>query len=178
MSYFSQFEKGFYDMKGDGNEKLVTDLMTRVKVRTGVVNELSLYDLYDVPAGDTPEDVAFYHFGDAQLHFVILLTNNITDVYHEWPMDDITFEKYVNDKYANPDAIHHYEKTVSSGQTTQRGTNDYTHVFEVNSTEPGAVSVSNYQYELRLQDKRRQIKLLSNDFLNAFLEEFSTLVSA
>ena len=37
MSYFSQFEKGFYDIKGDGNEKLVTDLMTRVKVRTGVV---------------------------------------------------------------------------------------------------------------------------------------------
>ena len=90
--------------------------MTRVKVRTGVVNELSLYDLYDVPAGDTPEDVAFYHFGDAQLHFVILLTNNITDVYHEWPMDDITFEKYVNDKYANPNGIHHYEKTVSSGK--------------------------------------------------------------
>ena len=178
MSYFSRFEKGFYDMKGDGNERLVTDLMTRVKVRTGVINELSLYDLYDVPAGDTPEDVAFYHFGDAQLHFVILLTNNITDVYHEWPMDDITFEKYVNDKYANPDAIHHYEKTVSSGKTTQRGTNDYTHVFEVNSTESGAVSVTNYQYELRLQDKRRQIRLLSNDFLNAFLEEFSTLVSA
>ena len=49
MSYFSQFEKGFYDIKGDGNERLVTDLMTRVKVRTGVVNELSLYDLYDVP---------------------------------------------------------------------------------------------------------------------------------
>ena len=178
MSYFSQFEKGFYDMKGDGNEKLVTDLMTRVKVRTGVVNELSLYDLYDVPSGDTPEDVAFYHFGDAQLHFVILLTNNITDVYHEWPMDDITFEKYVNDKYANPDAIHHYEKTVTSGKTTQRGSNDYSHVLEVNSTEPGAVSVSNYEYEIREQDKRRQIKLLSNDFLNAFLEEFSTLVSA
>ena len=93
-------------------------------------------------------------------------------------MDDITFEKYVNDKYANPDAIHHYEKTVSSGKTTQRGSNDYSHVMEVNSTEPGAVSISNYQYELREQDKRRQIKLLSNDFLNAFLEEFSTLVSA
>ena len=68
MSYFSRFEKGFYDIKGDGNLRLVTDLMTRVKVRTGVINELSLYDLYDVPAGDTPEDVAFYHFGDAQLH--------------------------------------------------------------------------------------------------------------
>jgi len=178
MSYFNQFEKGFYDIKGDGNEKLVTDLLTRVKVRAGVINELSLYDLYDVPSGDTPEDVAFYHFGDAQLHFVVLLTNNITDVYHEWPMDDITFEKYVNDKYTNPDAVHHYEKTVSSGKTTQRGTNDYSHLIEVNSTEAGAVSVSNYQYELREQDKRRQIKLLSNDFLPAFLEEFSTLVSA
>ena len=92
-------------------------------------------------------------------------------------MDDITFENYVKDKYADPDAIHHYEKAVTSGKTTQRGTNDYSHVIEVNSTEVGAVSVTNYEYELREQDKRRQIKLLSNDFLNAFLEEFSTLVS-
>ena len=84
--YFRKFEKGFYDLKGNGNEKLVTDLMTRVKVRDKVINEISLYDKYDVPSGERPEDTAFKHFGSSQYHWVILLTNNITDVYYDWPM--------------------------------------------------------------------------------------------
>ena len=53
--YFSFFPRGTYDLKGDGVEKLVTNLMVRVKVRSKVINESSLYDLYDVPEGDTPE---------------------------------------------------------------------------------------------------------------------------
>ena len=173
MSYFSRFEKGFYDIKGDGNLRLVTDLMTRVKVRTGVIDELSLYDLYDVPAGDTPEDVAFYHFGDAQLHFVILLTNNITDVYHEWPMDDITFENYVKDKYADPDAIHHYELAQTSGATSSP---DNSHMLEVNSDTDNATPITNRQFEERKQDDLRQIRLLDERYLNAFTEEFFALI--
>ena len=50
--YFTNFEKGYYDLKGDGNQKLVTDLMTRVKVREKVIAEMSLYDSYDVPSGE------------------------------------------------------------------------------------------------------------------------------
>jgi len=50
--YFRKIEKGFYDLKGDGNPKIVTDLMTRVKVREKVINEMSLYDKYDVPSGE------------------------------------------------------------------------------------------------------------------------------
>ena len=60
--YFSQFEQGYYDLKGDGKEKLVTDLMTRVKVREKIIDEASLYDKYDVPSGERPEDTAFKHF--------------------------------------------------------------------------------------------------------------------
>ena len=93
--YFSQLEKGYYDLKGDGNEKLVTDLMTRVKVREKVIDEASLYDRY---------------------------------------------------------------------------------LIEVNSDAAGAQSVSNREYEQRLQDSRRQIQLLSPSYLNTFLEEFNELV--
>ena len=46
--YFRQFEKGYYDLKNDGNEKLVTDLMTRVKVREKILDEASLYDKYEL----------------------------------------------------------------------------------------------------------------------------------
>ena len=174
--YFSSFEKGFYDLKGDGNEKLVTDLMTRVKVREKVVDEISLYDKYDVPSGERPEDTAFKHFGSSKYHWVILLTNNITDAYYDWPMSEQDFETFIRDKYSNPDAIHHYEVTTSSGKTTGDGPDDYSHKIEVNSDASGAQSVSNREFEQRLQDKRRTIKLLNEQYLPTFIEEFNTLV--
>jgi len=175
--YFRNFPKGLYDIKGNGVNKLVTDLMTRVKLREKVKNEISLYDSYDVPNGETPEITAFKHFGDAEFHWVILLTNGITDAYYDWPLDELSFQKYLTDKYDNPDATHHYEITQSSGAQSGNGPDDYSHKIEVNSTEPGAQSVTNREYEERLQDKKRKIKLLDPAYLTAFVEEFETLVN-
>mgnify|MGYP003676532269 FL=1 len=164
-------------MKGDGNQKIVTDLMRRVKVRSKIIDEVSLYDTYDVPNGEKPEDTAYKHFGDPELHWVILMTNNITDRYYGWPLTNQDFEKYITTKYDNPDAIHHYEITQSSGPLTSNGPNDYSHKIEVNSTEVGAASVSNREYEQRLQDEKRSIKLLQPGFLGVFIEEFDKLIS-
>ena len=174
--YFRSFEKGYYDLKGNGNEKLVTDLMTRVKVREKIVDEASLYDKYEVPSGERPEDTAFKHFGSAQYHWVILLTNNITDVYYDWPMSNHSFETFIRDKYSNPDGIHHYEVTTSSGKTTGDSPDDYSHKIEVNSDASGAQSVSNREFEQRLQDKKRKINLLNEQYLTSFIEEFNNLV--
>ena len=175
--YFNKFPKGNYDLKGDGKFKLVTDIMRRVKVRSKIVDEASLYDKYDVPSGEKPEDTAFKHFGDAELHWVILLTNNITDRYYDWPLSFQDFETFVRDKYANPDGIHHYEVTRSSGKTTGNGPDDYSHKIEVNSDASGAQSVSNREFEQRLQDQKRQIKLLNPSFLGLFIQEFEKLIS-
>ena len=175
--YFNKFPKGNYDLKGDGKFKLVTDIMRRVKVRSKIVDEASLYDKYDVPSGEKPEDTAFKHFGDAELHWVILLTNNVTDRYYDWPLSFQDFEAFVKDKYANPDGIHHYEVTRSSGKTTGNGPDDYSHKIEVNSDASGAQSVSNREYEQRLQDEKRQIKLLNPSFLGTFITEFEKLIS-
>ena len=177
MAYFSKFPRGVYDIAGNKQFKLVTDIMRRVKVRAKILNEASLYDDYDVPSGERPEVTAFKHFGDTELHWVILLTNDITDAYYGWPLSDQDFEKYVTDKYANPQGIHHYEITQSSGNTTGSSPDDYSHKIEVNETESGAESVSNYEYERREQDKLRSIKLLDPAFLGLFIEEFERLVS-
>ena len=177
MAYFSKFPKGVYDIAGNKQFKLVTDIMRRVKVRAKILNEASLYDDYDVPSGERPEVTAFKHFGDTELHWVILLTNDITDAYYGWPLSDQDFEKYVTDKYANPQGIHHYEITQSSGSQTGSSPDDYSHKIEVNETESGAESVSNYEYERREQDKLRSIKLLDPAFLGLFIEEFERLVS-
>ena len=174
--YFRKIEKGFYDLKGDGNPKIVTDLMTRVKVREKVINEMSLYDKYDVPSGERPEDTAFKHFGSAEYHWVVLMTNNITDAFYEWPMSEQDFEAFLKDKYAEPDGTHHYELTQSSGKTKANGPDDYSYLIEVNSTATGAQNVSNRQFEQRIQDERRQINLLNPSYLNTFIEEFDKLV--
>jgi hypothetical protein len=175
--YFSYFPKGTYDIRNDGNEKVVTDLMVRVKVRSKVLNESMLYDLYDIPEGETPELTALKHFGNSNYHWVILLTNDITDRYYGWPLTTYEFENYLNEKYTNPDGIHHYEITQLSGKTKGDGPSDYSHKIIVNSTEPGAIAISNRQYEERLQDQKRQIKLLNAAYLPILLDEFANLVN-
>jgi hypothetical protein len=175
--YFSFFPQGTYDLKGDGNETLVTDLMVRVKVRSKVMNESMLYDLYDVPEGETPEMTALKHFGNSQYHWIILLTNDITDRYYGWPLTTFEFENYMNEKYTNPDGVHHYEITQSSGKIKGDGPSDYSHKIIVNSTTPGATVVTNREYEQRIQDQKRQIKLLDTAYLPLFIEEFENLTS-
>lgn len=175
--YFSYFPKGSYDLKNNNNLKLVTDLFRRVKIRSKVIDEMVLYDFYDVPEGETPEITAHKHFGASHYHWVILLTNNITDRYYGWPLTTYEFENYLNDKYTNPDGVHHYEITQTSGRTTSLGPSDYKHKIIVNSTVSGATAVTNREYEQRLQDEKRQIKLLNVSYLPILLEEFENLMS-
>ena len=176
MSYFSKFPMMIYDMKNNGNFKLLPDILRRVKQRSAIKSGQLIFDTYDVRNGERPEDIAYKWFGDAELHWVILMTNNVTDRYYDWPMSDAQFEVYLDDKYTNPDAVHHYEITKDSGDTTSQGPNDYSHKVEVNSDTDNAVSISNRQYEEREQDKKRAIRLLNQKFLPDFIAEFDKLI--
>ena len=165
-----------YDMKNDGNYKLLPDILRRVKQRNAIKDGQFIFDTYDVKNGEKPEDIAYKWFGDAQLHWVILMTNDVTDRYYQWPMNDAQFEEFIADKYSNPDAVHHYEVTKDSGRTTGQGPNDYSYLVEVNSDTDNAISISNREYEERIQDKNRSIRLLNQRFLSDFLEEFDKLI--
>jgi hypothetical protein len=175
--YFAKFPKIMYDILGDGNSTVVTDLLRRVKIKSSIKDSLTMFDTYDVQGGESPETIAYKLYGDSKYHYVILLLNNITDRYYGWPLGDSAFETYVTNKYAEPGAIHHYEVTQSSGRTTSNGPDDYSHRIEVNSDASGAQSVSNYEYERRIQDQLRQIKILNPDYLSAFEQEFNKLIS-
>ena len=50
-------------------------------------------------------------------------------------------------------------------------------LIECQSTDVGAQAVSNREYEDRLQDEKRQIKLLDPIYLQIFIEEFEKLMS-
>jgi len=177
--YFSYFPQGLYTLKNNGisTQKLVTNLLRRIKIRSKVLNEASLYDLYDVPENETPEITSLKHFGSSKYHWVILMTNNITDRYYGWPLSNYEFQQYVNEKYNDPYGIHHYEVQQSSGPTTGFGPSDYSNLIQVNSDYPGATPVTNYDYEQRIQDNLRQIKLLNPVYLPILLQEFEKLIA-
>ena len=176
--YFDQFPRINYNLSGvNGNTTVVTDIFRRVKARSKLQNNVTLFDKYDVLEGEKPEDVAYKAYGDADYFWVITLVNNIVNRYYDWPLDEYNFQQYVADKYSNPDGIHHYEITQSSGKQTGDGPADYSHKLEVNSDTVGAQSVSNIEYERRLQDQKRQIKLLRPEFLDEFIEEFKQLIN-
>ena len=177
MSYFNKFPLMTYDIKGDKVRKLLPDILRRVKLRASIKSGGMLFDKYDVKNGEKPEDVAFKWFGDPELHWVILMTNNVTDRYYDWPMNQVQFQEFLEDKYDNPDGIHHYEVTKDSGRTTSNGPDDYSHKVEVNSDADGASSISNREYEEREQDKKRQIQLLNKSLLGDFVAEFDRLIA-
>ena len=179
MSYFSKFPLLAYDIKNNNNYKLLPDILRRVKLRALVKSGGMLFDKYDVKENEKPEDVAFKWFGDPELHWVILMTNNITDRYYGWPMNSVQFAEYLTDKYGagNEDGIHHYEVTQDSGRTSGKGPSDYSHKVEVNSDTDNASSISNREYEERIQDTKRQIQLLNKSFLGDFIAEFDRLIA-
>ena len=177
MLYFSQFPKTQYNITGNnGDTKEITDIWRRVKVRSKIANNVAMLDTYDVEEGESPETVAYKVYGDTDYFWVVCLMNNIVNRYYDWPLDEYNFQQFVADKYANPAGIHHYEVLQSSGRQVGEGPSDYSHYIECNATEPGAQSVSNIEYERRLQDEKRQIKILRPQFLQSFEEEFSELI--
>ena len=176
--YFSKFPLMVYDVKGDKNYRLLPDILRRVKLRAGLASSRLVFDKYNVKEGEKPEDIAFKYYGDARLHWVILMTNDITDRYYQWPMTQPQFEEFLADKYGSgsEDSVHHYEITQASGRSTGQGPDDYSHKVEVNSDEDDAETITNRQYEQRLQDKYGQIRLLDKQYLNQFLREFDRLI--
>ena len=173
--YFSKFPLMVYDMKGNKNFKLLPDILRRVKLRAGLAADRFVFDKYNVKDNENPEDVAFKYYGDAQYHWVVLMINNVTDRCYGWPMDQAQFAEYLTDKYGagSEDSVHHYELAQTSGATTSI---DNSHMLEVNSDTDNATTITNREYEERVQDDLRQIRLLDEKYLTSFTEEFFALV--
>ena len=163
--YFKDFQVILYDSKE------VTNLLRRVAIRSKVKTNVMFFDTYDVKEGETPEMIADKLYDDPQLHWVVMIVNNITDRYHEWPMSGNQFLDYVNEKYSNPEGTHHYEIEQSSGDTTVK-----INIGTDNTDHPTATLITNYEYEEEEQNRRRKIRLLDPKFIQDFTAEFSDLM--
>ena len=169
--YFNNFPTIPYDSKGTGEFKDVKNLLRRVGIRAKVKSNTMLYDTYDVKNGETPESIAFKLYDDAELHWVVMLVNNITDRFHDWPLSEAQFLNFVNEKYSNPNAIHHYEIEQESGDTSIK-----IDIGTSNSDYPLATAITNYEYEQEEQDNKRKIRLLDPSFIDSFVDEFKILM--
>ena len=170
--YFDNFPTIFYDSADTGEFKDVKNLLRRVGIRAKVKSNTMLYDTYDVKNGETPESIAFKLYDNAELHWVVMLVNDITDRFHDWPMTESQFLQFIKDKYSNVDGIHHYEIPQTSGDTSIK-----IDVGTDNTDYPSATLITNYEYEQEQQDAKRKIRLLDPSYIGDFVEEFKSLMN-
>ena len=163
--YFENFPVITYKSKD------VTNLLRRIAIRSKVKTNTLFFDTYDVKEGEPPEIIADKLYGDPQLHWVIMIVNNIVDRYHGWPMFGNQFLDYVNEKYSNPSATHHYEIAQSSGDTSVK-----INIGTDNTDYPTATAITNFEFEQTDQDNKRKIRLLDPRFTDDFVADFKELM--
>lgn len=93
----SDFFKHFPVLKHNG--KVVTDITRRVKVLEKLGESPFLYQPYTIKMNETPEDIAYYYYGDIGMSWLVLLANNIINPDAQWPKSIEKFETYVANKY-------------------------------------------------------------------------------
>lgn len=110
--YFQQFPKIYYEFEINGKMELrpITDITHNVRFRSEVLHNVSLYEIYYVRDGETPELLSDRFYGTPVYHWVIMLLNERYDYIRDWPLPDEILDEYVNETYTNPLGIHHYER--------------------------------------------------------------------
>ena len=98
MTYFSNFPRVQYDFP-DGVSRNINNISLRAIIAEEVFDTVTSFETYSVRDGDTPETLAFDFYDDVNLHWIIMLANNIMNVYRDWPMTTNQFDLYLRQKY-------------------------------------------------------------------------------
>lgn len=203
MQYFKTLPKIIYTDKNKVST-LYTNLLARVSFIPEMLNNSLNFYTYSVQDDDTPEIVAHKYYNDVNRFWIVLYCNEIIDPQWDWPLAYTQLNKIVENKYENPNAIHHYEKVIT--KTSRGSENDQTVVekyvisgeeflhllyenpfgiaptstFELPtgfvdiSVQP--VAVSNYDYEFEQNENKRNIKLLNKVYADQLESEFTKLM--
>ena len=179
--YFDSFPRVTYDIKKNGKLENVTNIMLRYKLNAVVKSYASPYYDYVVEDGERADTIAFGEYEDYTLDWLIYLTNDIIDPMFDWPMSQNTLQKYIVKKYGSiPTAqatVHEYRKILNEQSVLFDGTIVPKRTLVVDETtyntlsEIDRESISKYTYENELNDSKRQIKLISENFVSDILLE-------
>ena len=170
--YFDNFPTFIYpyNINGKTEYKLVKDISQNVRVRKEILANVTLYDQYDIRDGETPEIIAEKVYGSPLYHWVIMLCNEKYNYVDDYPLPIYELEKHITDKYGagNEYDAHHY--IDPNGNIVDQNAIDIYGVAVI--TTP----VSNYDYEMDLNESKRRIKLISPTLLNTILKNFKDLI--
>lgn len=105
--YFNYFPTTFYTNSNNSTAlDTVTNIIARFAFEESLKENTSIFYPYDVQDGETPEMIANKYYGSPEKHWIVLLFNNIIDPQYDWPLDQRTLIKYINDKYSYNGATH------------------------------------------------------------------------
>ena len=196
-SYFRQVPEFEYvnrssDGKSIGDFTVVKNLFKRVKIREDILKNLAYFTQYQIEGDDRPDNVAFKVYGDETLDWVVLLSNNITNIQTEWTLTQQAFNDFLIKKYGSiekTNGIHHYETrelkndsgeiVVPKGLKVQKNfKTEYFdrkrdgYVIRVNEVD----AISNYTYEVRKEESKRNIYLIKAEYLELILDDVDRLM--
>jgi len=104
-NYFNYFPKTLYSLSDEKNSvDVITNIISRFKFDSELKDNSSLFYPYEIQDGDTPEIIANKYYGSPEKHWVVLMFNDIIDPQYDWPLDQRTITKFINDKYAEDGA--------------------------------------------------------------------------
>ena len=169
MYFNSIFPKIKYDPTGNGNFIEIQDILTRIVARQSVVSRNVLFSKHAVTDAETPESLSLEYYGTVKHYWVNLMINKYYNRYYDWPLTERNLQKYVVNKYADPQGIHSYEISQESGDTEIK--------IKVEVVDyPSATPITNMEHERYLNDERKNIKVLKKVYIESFVSEFNSLL--
>ena len=178
----------------------VKNFFKRGKIRPDIFQNLMFFEKYKVIGDDRPDNVAYKFYGDANLDWIVLISNNILSIQTEWPLTQNSFDTYLFEKYKVVgdtetdtynriyNGIHHYETTRatnSSGAILVReglmvdenySLTYYDELISAYSTTYPVTPITNYEYEEKIEDNKRSIFLLKARYLNVIIDDMDDIM--
>ena len=196
-SYFRQVPNFEYvnrlpDSKNSSEYIEVKNIFKRGKLKKDVFNNLMYFTQYKIIGDDRPDNVAFQVYNDETLDWLVLLSNNIVNIQTEWPLEQQSFLNYLLNKYgsqANLLQPHHYEtvetKNTKGSVIVKKGLEvpqDYSFEYYdgvlgeyVTASDITSV-VSNYDYEIKIENAKRNIYVLKPEYINVVLNDMNDIM--
>lgn len=183
MAYFRKLPNVLYPtLRNEKSSSLdytrIKNLFKRAKIREDYLKVFTAFEKYSIIGDERPDNVAANYYNDSGLDWLILILNNIQNVRTDWPMAQNDFYMYLSEKYDETELydIRHYEtKEVRNSLgdlIIPQGlivSPDYTLTYNDNGTTEvynQLMSVSNFEYENRINDEKRNIYLLRPIFVD------------
>ena len=147
------------------NDMSLVDITRHIVFQDIVKKYAVFFEKITIQDGQKPEDIAYDYYQDAGYHWIVLLANDMINPYYDWPLISNNLSKLVNDKYEDPNGVHHYETNRLSPLPI--GT-----IVDESYSSGERDAITNFEYEDRLNESKRSIILVKKDFLPRILDEF------